>query len=438
MEKWDVLAQPEAIGVSVDFFSLSLLVPKPQPGEYRVVTDFSSLNTHLKRVPNTSATILQAKSRIARADYVIHIDFSNYFFQNRLQKSDICYLGTVHPYKGLRVYMCDPQGLKGDSERSYEKLVRIFGDMIQAKQLAQMADGIHILGNTVDELAANYVEVLKRADLCNFTLKPSKVIICPKNITLFGWNLKGYMWHLTSHTVATLINAPRPVTLKQLRSFLGSIKQLSACLPGYAVAIHELKKVVGGQRSATRIVWMDSLNKSFENAKLLARNPIGIDEPRPGDHLHTYSDYSAENNAVGGRLLIIRKTGDKTEELVGGFFNAVLDKHQHAWLPCKGEAIGIRLVPKHYQHHIRESTNVMIHHTDTQPCVLAWKQSQRGVFSSSSRISSFLTGLSTLLVELRYKAGKTLFTSNFASQNPNQCQNIKGVKYALLCKNQNA
>ena len=71
---------------------------------------------------------------------------------------------------------------------------------------------------------------------------------------------------------------------------------------------------MGGQRSATRIVWMDSLNKSFENAKLLARNPIGIAEPRPGDHLHTYSDYSAENNEVGGRLLIIRKAGDKTED----------------------------------------------------------------------------------------------------------------------------
>ena len=197
LEEWGVLAEPEALGVSVEFVSPSLLVPKPEPNEFRVVTDFSSLNTYLKRVPNTSATIAQAKSRIARANFVIHLDFSNFFFQNGMQRQDICYLGTVHPYKGLRVYTCDPQGLKGASERSYEKLLRIFGDMIQNKRLAQMADGIHVLGNTVEELVKNYKEVLKRADACNFTFKPSKVIICPRNITLFGWNLRGNTWYAT-------------------------------------------------------------------------------------------------------------------------------------------------------------------------------------------------------------------------------------------------
>ena len=133
--------------------------------------------------------------------------------------------------------------------------------MIQSKRLAQMADGIHILGNTVDELIANYIEVLERANSCNITFKPSKVIICPRNITLFGWDLKGDTWHPTPHTISTLTNAPRPVTIKQLRSFLGSLKQLSNSLPGYAVTIHELEKTVGGQKSGARIVWTKSLLK---------------------------------------------------------------------------------------------------------------------------------------------------------------------------------
>ena len=421
LEEWGVLAEPEALGVSVEFVSPSLLVPKPEPNEFRVVTDFSSLNTYLKRVPNTSATIAQAKSRIARANFVIHLDFSNFFFQNGMQRQDICYLGTVHPYKGLRVYTCDPQGLKGASERSYEKLLRIFGDMIQNKRLAQMADGIHVLGNTVEELVKNYKEVLKRADACNFTFKPSKVIICPRNITLFGWNLRGNTWYPTQHTISALTNAPLPNTIKQLRSFLGSFKQLSATLPGYAVIIHDLEQLVGGKKSAARISWTDSLRKSFNAAKALAAHPAGITEPRPSDQLYTFSDYSAENNAVGGRLVIIRKTASGTQELVGGFFNTVLEKHKKAWLPCEGEAAGIRLVLDHFQNYIRESNKTTIHHTDSQPCVLAWKRSQRGAFSSSSRISSFLIGLSALPVELRYKPGKTLHTSDYASRHPTRC-----------------
>ena len=54
------------------------------------------------------------------------------------------------------MYTVDPQGLKGASERSYEKLLRIFGDMIQQEQLAQMADGLHVLGDSIDQLVHNY------------------------------------------------------------------------------------------------------------------------------------------------------------------------------------------------------------------------------------------------------------------------------------------
>ena len=163
LEEWGVLAKPEDYNVTVEFVSPSMLVPKQDPGEYRLVTDFAALNNYIKRVPNTSGSIATARSMIARANFVVHLDFSNYFYQNGMSREDIQYLGTVHPYKGLRVYTCDPQGLKGASERGYEKLVRIFGDMIQENRLAQMADGIHVLGQTVHSLAVNYAEVLERA-----------------------------------------------------------------------------------------------------------------------------------------------------------------------------------------------------------------------------------------------------------------------------------
>ena len=394
LESWGVLAKPEKLGVAVEFVCQSLLVPKPESGEYRLVTDFSSLSLYLKKVPNTSATMSQAKKRISKAQYVIHMDLSNYFYQNGMQKSDLKLLSTIHPYKGLRIYTCDPQGLKGASERSYEKLVRIYGDMVQNSQLAQMADGLHVLGNTIDELAANYSEVLTRADNCGLTFKPTKVIICPKNIKLFGWELRGHVWHPSAHTISALANAPQPTTVKKLRSFLGSFKQLSSSLPNYAAVVHDLEQIVGGKASNERITWTPNLLKAFAAAQKLASHPTGITEPRPQDKLSTYSDYSADSRAVGGRLVIERSNPDgTTQQLVGEFFSVVLDKHKQHWLPCEGEAAAIRLVLEHFSHYIRESNQPTIHYTDSQPCVLAWKRSKRGAFSSSSRISSFLTGL---------------------------------------------
>ena len=117
--------------------------------------------------------------------------------------------------------------------------------------------------------------------------------------------------------------------------------------------------------------------------------------------------------------MIIRKLPcGNTQELVGGFYSVILDKHKRNWLPCEGEACGIRLVLEHFRNYIRESSNTTIHFTDSQPCVLAWKRSLKGAFSASSRISAFLT----LPAELRHKAGKLMHTSDYASRNPAICE----------------
>ena len=368
LEEWGVLVSPEKVGVAVQFVSPSMLVPKPDSPDFRLVTDFAGLNVYLKRVPNTSGTISQAKARIAKAKYAVHLDLSNYFYQTGLQYDDIKYLGTVHPFKGLKVYTVDPQGLKGASERSYEKLLRIYGDMIQDGKLAQMADGLHVLADSIPDLLNYYEEVLTRADLCHLTFKPSKVIVCPKVVNLFGWILNDQTWLPTPHIISSLANASTPSTVKQLRSFLGSFKQLSSSLPKYAPTIHALERMVSGKQSAEKLKWTDELNASFVAAKQLAMNPVGLAEPRPDDLLQTYSDYSADNRAVGGRIVILRKQPNgETRELIGGFYSAVLSKHKRAWLPCEGEAAAIRLVLEHFRHFIRESNHTTVHFTDSQP-----------------------------------------------------------------------
>ena len=41
LEKWGVLAEPELLGIIAEYISPSMLVPKTDKGEYRLVTDFS-------------------------------------------------------------------------------------------------------------------------------------------------------------------------------------------------------------------------------------------------------------------------------------------------------------------------------------------------------------------------------------------------------------
>ena len=120
--------------------------------------------------------------------------------------------------------------------------------------------------------------------------------------------------------------------------------------------------------------------------------------------------------------MIERKHSDGTiQHLVGGFFNTVLDKFKQNWLPCEGEAIGNKLFLNHFSPYIRESDHVTVHYTDSFPCVLTYKGLKKGAFSSSARISAFLTEFSTLPIELHHKPCKEMHSTDFASRHPISC-----------------
>ena len=424
---WGVLVRPEDHNIQVERISASLIVPKHEPGEYRVVTDFTGLNTHLKKIPSVSPTIAEAKQSMAKSKYIVMMDLSNYFYQGGTVAEDSQYLGTMHPFKGVLIYSCMAQGVKGASETSYERIERIFGDMVQDGRLATMADGIYPKGNTVLECLENYAEVLRRAKLCGLTFKPSKTIICPMKAELFGWELDNGKWKPTVHTKSTLASYEQPKTVKQLRSYLGAWKQMSSCINNYAVLLHPLEQLIAGKASKEWLVWTEETKEAFRKSREAAGEVDGVYEARPDDIIHTYSDFSQANRAVGGRMMLHRKD-EKTGEmkiLLGGHFSSTLDKHKRNWLACEGEAAGIRLTLMHFAPQIRSSRHDAIHHTDSKPCVQAWGRSKKGAYSASSRIATFLTDLSSLSVDLVYTPGKEMYTSDFASRHPPDCKNIR-------------
>ena len=434
MEAMGVLAKPEDAGVVPAFVVPSLLVPKPEKGEWRLVSDFTPLNIHIKKFETISPGIEEAKRTLARFKYNIEMDLSNYFWQGGMRKEDMQYLATPHPFKGLRVYTVEPQGLRNASEHAYERLTRIFGDLRQEDKMTCMADGLYIVADTFGKLLETFKEVLQRARDAGLTFKPKKIVIAPRDTVLFGWRKMDDGWRPIDHTISPLVNAEEPTTVKQLRSFIGSYKQLAECIDNYAVLLGPLEKAVAGSQSAERIQWSDELSDSFRIAKEALNNVETIHVPKPSDKLEVFTDYSAENKAIGGKLMIKRFEDDgTTRKLLGGHFSCKLNTHQKNWLPCEGEALGVRMIAKHYSAYIRENKNLTTIFTDNLPTVNAWKRMKTGAFSASARVASFLTGLSALTVEVVHKPGKEMVTSDYNSRHPNSCssERCKICKFAF-------
>ena len=179
--------------------------------------------------------------------------------------------------------------------------------------------------------------------------------------------------------------------------------------------------VAAGKESRDLVQWNKELEELFRQAQKATTKLEAITTPRPDDKLHTYSDYSQETRAVGGKMIIERKTENGTKFFLAGHYSVILDKFKQKWLPCEGEAAGIKLTLNNFRSWILDNNGVTTHHTDNQPSVQAWKRLKRGAYSSSSRIASFLSELSQMSVELEYTPGREMKTSDFASRNPPVC-----------------
>ena len=429
---WGVLAYPEHVGVRVEFVSPSKLLPKAEPNEFRVVTDFSNLNKHIIKPQGVSPTIQEAKDALAKAPYHIHLDLSNWFYQSGMSREDIQYLGTVHPFKGVVVYRAEPQGLNGSPEHAYEKLGRIYHDLIAEAKLTRMADGIHILGQNVEESRETLREVFIRARNCGLTFKPKKIEIFPQKTTLFGWTLEKSLWSPTVHTTSALSKAPLPKTVKMLRAFLGSFKQFNNCVRKYGELLHDLEQMTGSNKASGEIIkWTPEQEAAFYRARAATLETEAYAIPRPSDQIFTFSDYSKEKRAVGGKMEFDRKMPDgSTKRYLGGHFSMMVDKNKIPLWACEGEGLAIKLVLQFYEPYLRENNNVSIHFTDSKPCVDAWNRARKGAFSTNARISTFLSCVANMPVEIRHKPGKEMLTSDFASRNPQTCPD----KTCALCK----
>ena len=422
-----VLAKPEDIGVTPMFVSPSMLVPKPgSNGDYRMVTDLTKLNSFIRKAPAISPGIEETKLAIADFKYLCSIDLSQFFFQHKLEREDMQFLGVIHPYKGVLVYTVSPMGLRNSGELSYERLTRIFGDMQQARKLCRQADSLIVGGATLNELFCNLTEVFHRLRTCNLTIKPSKLIIAPKKVVMFGWEYSDQGWNPTPHTINPLSVAPEPKTIKQLRSWLGAAKQLSSCLDNYAVYFSPLEKVASNRKSQESVTWTSELSRQFSEAKAMLKSVKTVHYPTPTDKIFTYSDYSQTHHAIGGRLEFVRQFPDGSSKTFhGGFFSTKVSDCKARWVCCESEALACKLVIEHFKPILRENLNAVTHFCDNAPTVQAFNRAKQGKFSVSSRISSFLLSINELNIEIIHKSGAKIPATDFFSRNPISCDNSK-------------
>lgn len=416
LEELGVLAKPEDVGVDVEFASPSFLTKNPD-GSHRFVTAFNELGEYSKVLPVASHSCDEVLHRLSSWRFLIKTDLKKSFFQIPLDKASIPYLGTITPYKGLRVYLRSAMGMPGSSEYLQELTSRVLGDIVEKGIIAIIADDLFVGGNTVEEIYANWSLVLSRLRDNNLTLSSTKTVICPTSTTILGWKWTSGKLSVLSHKIAPLILSTPPSTCTAMRSYIGAYKAMARCIPKYSSLIAPLEDMIKGLEKLNKIDWSPERLAHFHRSQEALKSPSILTIPTPEDQLVMTVDASPLNNGIGATLYLVRN-GKRS---LADNFSLKLKEHQIGWQPCEHEALAITTGVKHFSPYIRESKHPLQILSDSKPCVQAFNKLRKGHFSASSRVSTFLSCLSEHHVTLSHIKGTSNPSSDYASRNPRSC-----------------
>ena len=416
LEQSGVFAKPEQVNVSVEYLNLSFLVQKPSGGS-RLVTAFGEIGQYSKPQPSLMPNMENVLRDIAGWKYLIKSDLQQSFYQIPLAHSAMKYCGVCTPFKGVRVYTRCAMGMPGSETALEELMCRVLGDLVQEGVVTKIADDLYCGGNTPEEALHSWEKVLKALSRNNLSLSVRKTVVFPKTTMILGWIWTQGTLKASAHKISALARVEPPKTVRALRSFVGAYKVLSRVLKGYAALVNPLEQITGGKQSHDVIVWSESMLHHFRAAQLALNDNQTVTLPHPNDPLWIVTDAAVKEAGIGATLYVLRND----ELRLAGFFSAKLRKHQITWLPCEVEGLCIGVAVSHFAPYIIQSSHVTNLLTDSRPCVQAYGKLRRGEFSTSSRITSFLSIVSRYQIHVSHISGAANLPSDYASRHPVTC-----------------
>ena len=416
LESAGVFAKPEQVNVCVEYLNLSFLVQKPNGGS-RLVTAFGEVGQYSKPQPSLMPNIDSTLRAIAGWKYLIKSDLLKSFYQIPLSHASMKYCGVATPFKGIRVYTRCAMGMPGSETALEELMSRILGDFIQEGFVAKIADDLYCGGNTPEQALNNWSRVLEVLSKCDIRLSAPKTVICPKKTVILGWTWSLGTLHASPHKISALAAVEPPKTVRSLRAFLGAYKVLSRVLKGYATLLQPLESLAAGKQSQDAVIWSDDMLRHFHTAQKALNDNRTLTLPQPHDEIWIVTDGAVKAGGLGATMYVKRNNS----LLLSGFYSTKLRKHQITWLPCEIEALCIGAAISHFAPYIIQASNTSYLLTDSRPCVLAYNKLLRGEFSTSARITTFLSIVSRYQIQLSHISAAANLLSDYASRHPVEC-----------------
>ena len=404
--------------------------PKSQldKNDVRLLINFGPVNELIKPVPIHVPKIDDVFIKLGRWKNIICLDLFNGYFQLKMRQDAIPWLGIQTPFGGMRVIARAGQGLMGMAEEFEELTSKILKEEMQEGICAKIVDDIYVGGGNETETALNYIRILAKFHNANIKITPEKTTIFPKSADILGWVWnEGGNISPSPHRKTALENTTTEQikTIKDMRSWIGLYKTLHIAAPQLAITLAPFEDVVKGKDSTEPFEWNYKLELIFKQAKNALNKLTTLYLPSPEDQLVLEVDAAKTSGAdsipgIGHVLYAINEDKKKIVRL----HSAKLDQRCQKWNPCEIEALAFAAAIEKEQDIIKESKHPLLIMPDSKPVHEAVKLINKGKFSTSSRMASFLNNVNRFRIISKHISGKAKLNplSDTQSRSPAECK----------------
>ena len=332
-----------------------VLVRKPD-GTNRFCIDFRKLNSVTVFDREPMPTTEDIFSKLQQDVYYSKMDFSKGYWQIPVEKADIPKTAFV-TQDGNYHFLKMPFGMV-NATATFNKLMR------------KVLDKIPSVDNYVDDLLEHTIswedhlailaKTFERISQANLTIKPSKCFFGYKDLAFVGHQLGNGKIQPHPDKVLEIQEASRPLTKKQVRSFMGLVGYYRRYIPNFAsIAVPLTDLTKKGQPN--QVIWEDVHDKAFQSLiGMLLQEPV-LRLPDFSKPFWLQTD--ASDTGIGAALL----QDDNDEKFPISYASKKLLPRERAYSVIERECLALVWGIKKYQTYLYGKEFIL--QTDHQPLV---------------------------------------------------------------------